>query len=193
MVGIRRPPFPSSLFLEDFAVGDSFATGERVIDGADVAAFAALTGDAHPVHVDDAAAIRAGFPGRIAHGLFSHGVLAGLMTATGYDIDSGVATLAWTEVSFPAPVLPGDTVRGEFEIVATRPSRSRPGTGIVEQDCRLLNQRNEVVVTARHALLVKCRGNESAARTEARAEPQVKDRTWFTRRWCRRVGSPTMS
>ena len=61
-----------SVFERDFdslAVGDRFTTAGRTVGADDIAAFATLTGDTHPQHVDEAWAAGSRFGERIAHGL----------------------------------------------------------------------------------------------------------------------------
>jgi len=43
----------TQLFLEDFTKGQTFSSPPRTITETDVLGFAALTGDAHPLHYDD--------------------------------------------------------------------------------------------------------------------------------------------
>ena len=59
------------------------------------------------------------------------------------------------------PALLGDTVRVRFEFTGKRAS-SRPGRGIVTEALRLLNQRDEYVIEARHSALLACRGDAAA-------------------------------
>ncbi len=56
-----------------------------------------------------------------------------------------VANLGFSEVSFPAPLFPGDTVRVETEVKAARASKSRPTQGIVTFEHRAYNH-DEVLV-----------------------------------------------
>lgn len=65
-----------------------------------------------------------------------------------------VANLGFSEVSFPAPMFHGDTLRVETEIRAARPSKSRPGQGIVTFEHRAFNQHDVLVCRAvRDALM----------------------------------------
>ena len=59
----------TQLFLEDFRKGQMFAGNPRKIAKADVLAFAALTGDRHPIHYDDEHAKTTPFGRPIVHGL----------------------------------------------------------------------------------------------------------------------------
>jgi acyl dehydratase len=65
-----------------------------------------------------------------------------------------VANLGFTEVAFPLPVAVGDTLFAETEVLSVRPSKSRPGQGVVEFEHRGLNQRDELVCRARRSALV---------------------------------------
>jgi acyl dehydratase len=65
-----------------------------------------------------------------------------------------VANLGFKEITFPAPVFHGDTIRVETEVLASRASRSRPSQGIVTFEHRAFNQRGEIVCRAvRDALM----------------------------------------
>jgi acyl dehydratase len=66
-----------------------------------------------------------------------------------------VANLGFAEVVFPAPVFHGDTIRVETEVLASRPSRSRPGQGITTLEHRGFNQADVLVCRAvRDALML---------------------------------------
>jgi acyl dehydratase len=66
-----------------------------------------------------------------------------------------VANLGFSAVEFPAPMFHGDTLRVETEVVDARPSRSRPGQGIVTFEHRAFNQRGDLVCRAvRQALML---------------------------------------
>jgi 3-hydroxybutyryl-CoA dehydratase len=58
------------LFFEDLQVGQS-AEMTRTVTEADIQAFAAVSGDTNPVHLDEAYAQTTSFQGRIAHGMLS--------------------------------------------------------------------------------------------------------------------------
>ena len=55
----------------------------------------------------------------------------------------------------PGPVFLGDTLRAESEVHALKPSRSRPGAGIVTFRHTLLNQRDEAVCQCLRSALIK--------------------------------------
>ncbi len=55
----------------------------------------------------------------------------------------------------PKPVFLGDTLRAETEVMELRPSKSRPGSGVVTFSHRLLNQRDELVCQCLRMTLIK--------------------------------------
>src|SRR5919109_2711430 len=57
--------------FEDLKVGDAIPSRSTVIRREDVKAYADASGDQNPLHQDDAFARSVGFPGIIAHGMFS--------------------------------------------------------------------------------------------------------------------------
>jgi len=65
-----------------------------------------------------------------------------------------VANLGFEEITFPAALFHGDTLRVESEVKAARASRSRPNQGIVTFEHRGFNQESELVCRAvRNALM----------------------------------------
>lgn len=91
---------------DELTVGQS-AEYSRTVTDADVMAFAEITGDFNPVHVDDKAAAASRFGGRIAHGMLSAGLVS---AAIARELPGpGSIYLAQT-LKFTAPVRLGDTV-----------------------------------------------------------------------------------
>ena len=92
-------------------VGDT-ATQAVTVTEATIDDYAAVTGDDNPLHLDAAYAADGLFGERVAHGMFTAGVVSAALAALPGDVvyDS-------QELSFEAPVAPGDTVTAEVEIV----------------------------------------------------------------------------
>ena len=105
---------------DDIEVGQR-ASAERTITEADVSTFAQLTGDFNPIHVDEEFARRSRWEGRIVHGM----LVAGLVTQTLSELGGEGAVHVSQEVSFVAPVRPGDTVTVVSEVVAKIEERRR--------------------------------------------------------------------
>ena len=68
-----------------------------------------------------------------------------------------VANLGLENVRFPKPLFVGDTIHVETEVIAKRPSESRPGNGILTLEHRGFNQRDELVAICRRAVLMLCK------------------------------------
>jgi acyl dehydratase len=135
-----------TLFQRDFdglAVGERFTTESRTVDEADIAAFATLTGDTHPQHVDADWAAGSRFGERIAHGLLVLSYAAGLMP---FDPDRVVALRRIGDAVFKQPVKIGDTVHVEGEVVEARPIDDE--IGVVECRWKVVNQHGRLVLRA---------------------------------------------
>jgi acyl dehydratase len=142
-------------FYEDYAVGDRFVTPARTVTEADVAMFAALSGDYNRLHTDAEYAARGPFGERIAHGLLGLSFVLGLLYRTEIDPDGAVAFLglSW---KFNGPIRFGDTVHALIDIASMRPTRA-PDRGILVQSTQLLNQRGEIVQSGELTMMIKRR------------------------------------
>jgi 3-hydroxybutyryl-CoA dehydratase len=124
-------------------VGERFTTAARTIAEDDIAAFASLTGDSHPQHLDPAWAASSQFGEQIAHGLLVLSLASGLMS---YDPERVIALRRVRDAVFKAPVKIGDSVRVSGTVSATRGIDD--STELVECRWRVLNQDDRVVVLA---------------------------------------------
>ena len=110
-----------------------------------IRAFADLTGDTNPVHLDDAYAAGTRFKRRIAHGM----IAAGLISATLANDLPGPGTVYLSQtLQFKAPVYPGDTIISTVEVKSVRPDKP-----IVVLLTTCTNQ-NEVVVLEGEAVVL---------------------------------------
>ncbi len=124
-------------------IGERFETGGRTVSEADIASFAQLTGDMHPQHTDADWAAESRFGERIAHGLLVLSWASGLMP---FDPDRIVALRRIGDAVFKAPVLIGDTVHVEGQVVRTREIDDE--NGLVECRWKVLNQQGKLVLRA---------------------------------------------
>jgi len=143
----------AQIWYEDFVPGTVMTSAPRRIELADIDAYAQLTGEAHPVHMDDAFARAAGFPGRITHGLFNLALIEGLKATLGCFERSVIASLGWNDIKFPAPLLPGEEVHLRLEFVDRRPTRT-PGRGLATERGFLVKADGTVVVSGDHVILL---------------------------------------
>ena len=134
--------------FDELAVGDASESQGRTITDADLAAFAALTGDMHPLHVDAEWAARSPFGQRIAHGMLLLSYAVGLV-----DLDPArvVALRGMREVVFKRPVAIGDTISVRSEVARLRVLDA--DTGLVGCGLRIVNQRAELCARAEVELL----------------------------------------
>jgi acyl dehydratase len=148
-------------YFEDFKVGDVYrhAVG-RTISEADNTWFTLLTVNTQQLHFNTECGKQSEFGRVLVNSCLTLAIVTGLTVA---DITQHVvANLGWDEVRLPHPVFVGDTLWAESVVLATRPSRSRPGAGIVQVGTRGLNQNGDVCVTFRRTALVHGRGTEHA-------------------------------
>ena len=94
------------LFLEDLSVGQTTEMS-RPVGAADIDAFAAVSGDTNPVHVDEAYAATTSFGGRIAHGMLAASYIS---AALGTKLPGPGAVYVSQSLKFRRPVKIGDEV-----------------------------------------------------------------------------------
>ncbi len=134
-----------SIFWEDLPAGTRYTTSSRTITEADVAAFAALTGDFNRLHVDAEYAKASVHGQRIAHGMLVASFMAGLTSRSipNQLMEGALFGVLENTVKFPKASFIGDTIRVDIEVVEQRPT-SNPERGIVRFVRKAINQRGEV-------------------------------------------------
>jgi 3-hydroxybutyryl-CoA dehydratase len=93
----------------------------RTVTSDDIVAFANVTGDTNPLHLDDAYAAKTRFKRRIAHGMLSAGFISAAL-GTRLAPHACVVYLSQT-LRFQRPVYIGDTVTARVEVTKIDPSR----------------------------------------------------------------------
>lgn len=143
------------MYFEDFKPGSRFESEPREVRAEDVQSYADLSGDLNPLHFDDEYAIRAGFRGRVSHGMLILCLGVGLWYSMDLTRDSTIALLGFGNIVFESAVYPGDRIRLLSEVVSCRLSGSRPGAGIVTFKDVVLNQQDDAVVEFERKLMLK--------------------------------------
>lgn len=148
------PPMSSDdaaprLYFEDLVVGWRITTGSLVVDAEAIKDFARRF-DPQPFHLDEAAAEKSFFGGLVASGWHTAALTMRLLVTSGLPIAGGVIG-AGGEMQWPRPTRPGDELTVVCEVIAARPSRSRPDRGMVTVRSETLNRAGEAVqiMTAR--------------------------------------------
>jgi len=105
--------------MSTLKAGDK-ASRSLTISDETIRAFAEVTGDNNPVHLDDDYAAGTRFGRRIAHGM----IAAGLISATLANDLPGPGTVYLNQtLKFKLPVYPGDTVTATVEVLTVRPDK----------------------------------------------------------------------
>lgn len=152
----------NQIWYEDFTPGTVLTSAPRQITLADIDDYARLTGEDHPVHMDDAFAREAGFAGRITHGLFNLALIEGLKATLGCFDRSVTASLGWTDIKFSAPLYPGEDVYLKLEFVDRRLT-SKAGRGIATERGYLVKADGTEVVRGDHLIFLLTRPDGVAA------------------------------
>ena len=105
----------------DIAIGDT-ASFSKTITEHDVYAFAGLSGNFNPVHVDEEFARNTRFKGRIAHGLLAAGLIS---TVIGTALPGANAIYLAQELVFKSPVMFGDTLTAAVEVIEKIEAKKR--------------------------------------------------------------------
>lgn len=146
------------LAFDDLSLDDEWESPGRTITEADVVAFAGLSGDFNPLHVDYEESRKQPFGKPIAHGLL------GLAIASGLSVTAPrVATMAFlaiVEWKFLQPIMFGDTIRVISRVAALEP-RSRGRRGVVTWHRRVVNQHGKVVQEGMTQTLVRGRAGKA--------------------------------
>jgi acyl dehydratase len=146
---------PRGRFFEEFEIGQQVVTAGRTITESDIVRFAGLSGDYNQIHTDAAFAAGEMFGQRIAHGLLVLSIATGLAVQTGF-IEGTVLAFRELEWKFSRPVMIGDTVHAEVEVVELK-AMPRLGGGAVTMKVAVLNQSGEVAHRGHWQMLVKSR------------------------------------
>jgi len=99
-------------YLEDLEVGMRSELS-AVVDEKAVLAFAELTGDHNPVHVDEEFAKTTAFGGRIAHGALTASYISAIL---GNQLPGAGAIFTGMELRFRRPVMVGSEVVASAEV-----------------------------------------------------------------------------
>lgn len=132
----------NQLLFDDVEIGQSWESNRRIVSEQDIAAFADLTGDRNPIHIDPEYARTTPFRRCIAHGLLGVSLSSGLNVAA-----PPMRTLAFVEMRewrFRAAIFAGDLIRVRSTILE-KTSRSRGRRGLVVWKVEVLNQHDRVV------------------------------------------------
>ena len=129
----------------DLQIGDKFSTTKQITDAV-VHAFAELSGDHNPIHLDEEFAAKTRFGRRIAHGMISGALISAVL---GYEFKERKIVYLSQTLKFVAPVFIDDTVTATATV-----TRIREDKPVVTLETVCTNQKGEVTLTGEAAVMI---------------------------------------
>ncbi len=129
----------------EIKVGDVFTRSRTVTDEL-IRAFAEVSGDFNPIHLDEEFAASTQFGRRIAHGMLSGAFISAVL---GNEFKEQRIVYLQQKMRFIAPVFIGDTVT-----VTSTVTRIRDDKGIVTIDTTCTNQDRTVTLTGEAMIMI---------------------------------------
>lgn len=152
-------------YIEDLEIGMSSSYGKTVTE-ADIVAFAGVSGDTNPVHLNEEFAKDTVFKGRIAHGMLAASFLS---TVLGTRLPGPGCIYMGQTLNFRAPVKVGDTVLARVTVTDIDRDKRRLR---VETVCTV---GDKVVVDGEAKLMVDSRAKSGAVPAQGGAVPAGDD------------------
>jgi len=152
----------SPLYFEDIPLEHVFRSTGRTITEADIVAFAGLSADYNPLHVDAHYAAATPLGGRVGQGLLVLAITTGLTTRLPIyaRIGTSVRGLRTVNCSWPQPTRIGDTLYGELKYTEATPSDD-PTLGEATLWRNARNQDGAIVMESEWKVLMLRRPNGS--------------------------------
>jgi len=144
-------------FYDEWEIGDTIDHPiRRTVTETDNLLFSTMTHNPQPLHIDAEAAKASEFGQILVNGTFTFSLMVGLSVGE-TTLGTLVANLGYDKLVMPKPVFIGDTLRATSEVTDIRPSKSRPGQGIVTWQHQMLNQRDDVVCQCLRSALLQAK------------------------------------
>jgi acyl dehydratase len=129
----------------DLQIGDQFSSSKKITDEV-VRAFAELSGDYNPIHLDEEFAAKTRFKRRIAHGMISGALISAVL---GYEFKERKVVYLSQTLKFIAPVFLDDTVTATATVTHIREDKP-----IVTIETVCANQMGETVVSGEGKIMI---------------------------------------
>ena len=142
-------------YFDDFEVGETYETNSRTITEADQLNYAGLSGNYDPIHLDKEYMAESEFGGRLVYGQLVHVVMEGLKIQTGIIEDSVIASYGMDSVRFVKPVMIGDTIHNEMEVIDLQRRDENSGILVLKEEG--INQKAETVCVSQTKTLIESR------------------------------------
>ena len=129
---------------EDYTVGDKFKTLGRTVTETDIINFVGVTGMNEVLFTDHTFTVGVAAAGRAAPAVLTYSLIEGIICQ--YLIQGTGLAMLELEKKILAPVIAGDTVHAEIEVLSVRKT-SKGNRGIVKTRNDIMNQHGETVIT----------------------------------------------
>ncbi len=129
----------------DLKIGDTFSKSREVTDEL-IRAYAEISGDFNPIHLDEEFAKQTRFGRRIAHGMLSGAFISGVL---GYEFSVRKIVYMSQTMRFVAPVFIGDTITTTATVLNIREDKP-----IVTVETVCTNQNGETVIKGEAVLMM---------------------------------------
>lgn len=126
-------------------IGDKFTTNRTVTDEL-IRAFAEVSGDYNPIHLDEEFASKTRFGKRIAHGMLSGAFISAVL---GNEFQNMKIVYLSQTMKFTSPVFIGDTVTTTATVTNIREDKN-----IVTCETVCTNQNGEMLVTGESKIMI---------------------------------------
>jgi len=114
-------PPTRTLYFDELSLGMT-ETYRKEVKASDVIGFAEITGDRNPIHLSEHFAAKTPFGSRIAHGLYTAGLISAVI---GTRLPGPGAIYLSQTLNFKAPVRIGDIVEASVEVAELNPQGRR--------------------------------------------------------------------
>lgn len=123
--------------IDELSIGDK-ASFQKTFTESDVYLFAGITGDINPAHINEIAASKTMFKGRVVHGMLTASLISAVL---GVQLPGPGTVYLGQDIKFTSPVRFGDTILAEVEVIQIIKEKN-----IVKFNTICTNQDNVVVV-----------------------------------------------
>ncbi|MCB1510633.1 MAG: MaoC family dehydratase N-terminal domain-containing protein [Hyphomicrobiaceae bacterium] len=145
-------------YFEDLEVGKTFKTVGRTVTEADITNFVNTTGMVEVLFTNlEFLREESDIKGRVAPGALAYCFAEGLLVQSTMQ-HTGFAFLGM-DLEIKGPVLAGDTIHVECEVIEARLSKSRPGRGLVRTRNKIVKQDGSVAIEYTPLRMIKCRND----------------------------------
>jgi 3-hydroxybutyryl-CoA dehydratase len=129
----------------ELKLGDKFSNSREITDKL-IRAFAEVSGDYNPIHLDDEFAKNTRFGKRIAHGMLSGALISSVL---GYELSERKIVYLSQTLKFVSPVFIGDTITATGTVTKIREDKP-----VITVETVCTNQDGSVVVTGEAAVMI---------------------------------------